>query len=353
MRLLHPRHDSLRQSVPGYEPDPDRGAGEGGARGKSLPLYGLPEDRGRGARRRARARGLEVTMRVVGKPLARVDAPGKVSGTAVYAADFSLPGMLCGRVLRSTLPHARILRLDVTRACALPGVRATITAADVPDVRYGAAVKDETAFAKDKVRYVGQPVAAVAAATPEAAEAALAAIDVVYEPIPTVLDLEAALAPGAPLVHEAWESYTAIPILHRDGNVCNRARIVVGDVERGFEEADHVFEHRFRTSMVHQGYTEPRAAVASWDSSGQVTVWSNTQLPFEAQNTLAEVLQILPSKIRVVVPGIGGGFGGKLRVGVEHFAALLARATGRPVKVMTTSEEELTAAYARQPAVIE
>jgi len=209
-------------------------------------------------------------MRVVGKSLARVDAPGKVSGTAVYAADFALPGMLCGRVLRSTLPHARILRLDVDRACALPGVRAVITAADVPDVRYGAAVKDETAFAKDKVRYVGQPVAAVAAATPEAAEAALAAIDVVYEPIPTVLDLAAALAPGAPLVHEVWESYTAIPILQRAGNVCNRARIVVGDVERGFEEADHVFEHRFRTSMVHQGYTEPRAAVASWDSSGRV-----------------------------------------------------------------------------------
>ena len=292
-------------------------------------------------------------MRVVGKPLPRVDAPGKVSGTAVYAADFALPGMLCGRVLRSTLPHARILRLDVTRACALPGVRAVITAGDVPDVRYGAAVKDETAFAKDKVRYVGQPVAAVAAATPEAAAAALAAIEVVYEPMPTVLDLEAALAPGAPLVHEAWESYTAIPILQRDGNVCNRARIVVGDVERGFEEADHVFEHRFRTSMVHQGYTEPRAAVAAWDSSGQVTVWSNTQLPFEVQNTLAEVLQILPSKIRVVVPGIGGGFGGKLRLGVEHFAAFLARKSGRPVKVVTTSEEELTAAYPRQGAIVE
>src|SRR5499426_2633583 len=304
MRLLHPRHDSLGQSLSRGAPDTDRGPGEGGARGESLPLHGLPEDRGRGPRRRARKRGSEVMMRVFGYSLARVDGPGKVSGTAVYAADFALPGMLCGRVLRSTLPHARILRLDVTRACALPGVRAVITAADVPDVRYGGAVKDERAFAKDRVRYVGQPVAAVAAATPEVAEAALAAIDVVYEPMPTVLDLEAALAPGAPLVHEAWESYAGIPILQREGNVCHRARIIVGDVERGFEEADHVFEHRFRTSMVHQGYTEPRAAVASWDSSGQVTVWSNTQLPFEAQNTLAEILQILPSKIRVVVPGI-------------------------------------------------
>jgi CO/xanthine dehydrogenase Mo-binding subunit len=293
------------------------------------------------------------TMRVVGKSLPRIDAPGKVTGMAVYAADFALPGMLLGKVFRSTEPHARIVRLDVTRARSLPGVRAVVSAADVPDVRYGGGLKDETVFAKGKVRYVGQPVAAVAATTPEAAEAALAAIEVVYEPLPAVLDLEAALAPGAPLVHEEWAGYTAIPILHRDGNVCNRARIVVGDVERGWEEADRIFEHRFRTGMVHQGYTEPRAAVAQWDSSGTVTVWSNTQLPFEVQNTLAEIFQMPPSKIRVVVPGIGGGFGGKLRVGVEHFAVLLARKTGRAVKVMTTSEEELTAAYPRQGTVVE
>src|SRR5438034_1600827 len=211
-----------------------------------------------------------------------------------------------------------------------------------PTRRSSDLLKDETVFARSKVRYVGQPVAAVAATTREAAKAALAAIEVVYAPLPAVLDLDAALAPGAPLIHEEWASYTAIPILHRDGNVCNRARIVVGDVERGFEEADRIFEHRFRTGMVHQGYTEPRAAVAACDSSGQVTVWSNTQLPFEVQNTLAEILALPPSKIRVIVPGIGGGFGGKLRVGVEHFAALLARRAGRPVKIVTTCEEELT-----------
>ena len=294
-----------------------------------------------------------IDLRVVGKSLPRMDGPGKVTGTAVYAADFALPGMLVGKIFRSTEPHARMVHVDTARARRLPGVRAVITAADVPDVRYGGGIKDETVFARGTVRYVGQPVAAVAATTREAAEAALAAIEVVYEPLPAVLDLEAALAPGAPLLHEEWASYSAIPILHRDGNVCNRARIVVGDVERGFEEADRIFEHRFRTGMVHQGYTEPRAAVAAWDNSGQVTVWSNTQLPFEVQNTLAEILQMAPSKIRVVVPGIGGGFGGKLRVGVEHVAAFLARATGRPVKVITTSEEELTAAYPRQGTVIE
>jgi CO/xanthine dehydrogenase Mo-binding subunit len=291
--------------------------------------------------------------RVVGKSLPRIDAPGKVTGTAVYAVDFALPGLLWGKVVRSREPHARIVRVDTERARRMPGVRAVLTAAEVPAVRYGGSVKDETVFARDKVRYVGQPVAAVAAVTPEAAEAAVAAVTVSYEPLTPVLDLAAARAPGAPLVHEHWRDYTAIPILHRDGNVCNRARIVSGDMERGWAEADRIFEHRFTTAMVHQGYTEPRAAVAAWDSAGQVTVWSNAQLPFEVQNTLAEILQIPPGRIRVIVPGIGGGFGGKLRVGVEPIAALLARKAGRPVKIVTTSEEELTAAYPRQATVVE
>src|SRR5438128_8088447 len=291
--------------------------------------------------------------RIVGRSVPRMDAPGKVTGTAVYAADFSLPGMLYGKVFRSHEPHARLVRIDASRAARLRGVRAVITAADVPDVRYGGSVRDERVFARERIRFAGQPLAAIAATSPDAAATALAAIEVVCEPLVPVVDVAAALAPGAPLVHESWASYTALPILHRDGNVCNRARIVVGDVERGFAEADRIFENRFTTSSVHQGYTEPRAAVAQWDSSGQVTVWSNTQLPFEIQTTLAEILQLPPSKVRVIVPGIGGGFGGKLRIGVEHFAALLAMRTGRPVKVMTTSEEELTAAYARQPAIVE
>ena len=291
--------------------------------------------------------------RIVGRSLPRMDAPGKVTGTAIYAADFALPGMLYGRVLRSRDPHGRLVRIDASRAARVRGVRVVLTAADVADVRYGGSVKDEEVFARERVRFAGQPLAAVAATSPEAAAEALGAIEAVVEPLPPIVDVTEALAAGAPLVHEGWASYTALPILHRDGNVCNRARIVVGDVERGFEEADRIFEHRFVTRSVHQGYTEPRAAVAQWDSAGQVTVWSNTQLPFEIQSTLSEILQVAPSKVRVVVPGVGGGFGGKLRVGVEHFAALLARKTGRAVKVMTTSEEELTAAYARQPAIVE
>lgn len=290
--------------------------------------------------------------RVVGQSLRRIDAPGKVTGAAVYAADFALPGMLVGKVFRSSEPHARIVKIDTSRAARLPGVRAIVTAADIADVRYGGAVKDEPMFASDVVRYRGQPVAAVAASTVEAAEAALAAIDVTYSPLTPVFDLAAALAPGAPLIHEAWQSYVVVPILVRDGNVCNRARIAFGDMDRGWEEAEHVFEHRFTTAMVHQGYTEPRAAVAQWDND-QVTVWSNTQLPFDVQNTLAEILAIAPGKIRIIVPGVGGGFGGKLRVGVEHFAAVLAKKAGRPVKVLTTSEEELTASYPRQGTLIE
>jgi CO/xanthine dehydrogenase Mo-binding subunit len=296
---------------------------------------------------------MTAATRIVGRSLPRMDAPGKVTGAAIYAADFTLPGMLHGKVLRSREPHARLLRIDASRAARLPGVRAVITAADVVDVRYGGSVKDEEVFARERIRFAGQPLAAVAATTLETATAALAAIEVITEPLPPVLDVAAALAPDAPLVHEDWAGYTALPILHRDRNVCNRARIVVGDVERGFDEAERVFTHRFTTRSVHQGYTEPRAAVAQWDTAGGVSVWSNTQLPFEVQSTLSEILQVPPSRVRVIVPGVGGGFGGKLRVGVEHFAALLARATGRAVKVMTTSEEELTAAYARQPAIVE
>jgi CO/xanthine dehydrogenase Mo-binding subunit len=292
-------------------------------------------------------------LRTVGKRVPRVDARAKVTGTAVFAADFSLPGTLHGRIVRSSRPHARILAIDTGRAAALPGVRAVIAAADIPDVRYGGALKDETVFASDRVRYVGQPSAALAATSQAAAEAAAAAIEVRYEPLPAVFDVEAAMAPGAPLLHPDWERYTAIPLLRREGNVCNRARIVAGDVERGFEEADRIFEHRYTTAMVHQGYTETRAALASWDGSGQLTVWSNTQLPFEVQNTLAEILQVPPGKIRVVVTAIGGGFGGKLRVGVEHVAALLAKKAGRPVKILTTTEEELVAAYPRQSTAIE
>src|SRR5215510_5898595 len=147
--------------------------------------------------------------RIVGHSVPRMDAPGKVTGTALYAADFALPGMLYGKVLRSREPHARLVRIDTSRAARLPGVRAVITATDVPPVRYGGGVKDEEVFARDRIRFAGQPLAGVAATSLPAAVAALAAIEVVCESLPPVLDVAEALAPGAPLVHEGWAGYTA------------------------------------------------------------------------------------------------------------------------------------------------
>jgi CO/xanthine dehydrogenase Mo-binding subunit len=293
-----------------------------------------------------------IDHRVVHRRLPRIDAVGKVTGRHVYAADFSLPGMLFGRVLRSTVPHARIVRLDVARAKAIPGVRAVLTASDVPSTRFGGSIKDTSVFAADRVLFAGHPIAAVAATSLEIAEAALRAIEIEFDPLPAVFDPEEAMRPEAPLLHPQYRDYKALPIIEREGNVNSRAQIAAGDVEAAFKSAHKIYEHRFTTQLVHPGYTEPRAAVATWDGGGNLTVWSNTQLPFDMQNTLAEILDIPAGKVRVVVPGIGGGFGGKLRVGVEHFAALLARQTGRAVKILTTSEEELTAAYPRQPTVI-
>ena len=291
------------------------------------------------------------SRRVAGRRLPRLDGIGKVTGKHVYAADFTLPGMLFGKVLRSHRAHALIRKLDVCRAAAIPGVRGIITAADIPAVRFGQAVRDTSVFALDRVLFAGHPIAAVAATSLEVAEQAIAAIDVEFEDLPTLFDPEAALDSNI-RIHPDWETYKALPIIARSGNVSGRARIHAGDVNQAFASAYKVYEHRFTTPLVHPGYTEPRTAVADWDANSNVTVWSNTQLPFDTQNTLAEILDMPAARIRVIVPGIGGGFGGKLRIGVEHFAALLARKTARPVKVMTTSEEELTSAYPRQATVV-
>jgi CO/xanthine dehydrogenase Mo-binding subunit len=291
------------------------------------------------------------TRRVAGQRLPRLDGIGKVTGKHVYAADFTLPGMLFGKVLRSHRAHALIRKLDVSRAAAIPGVRGIIASADIPAVRFGQAVRDTSVFALDRVLFAGHPIAAVAATSLEVAEQAIAAIDVEFEDLPTLFDPEAALDSNIQ-IHPDWETYKALPIIARSGNVSGRARIDTGDVNQAFASAYRVYEHRFTTPLVHPGYTEPRTAVADWDANSNVTVWSNTQLPFDTQNTLAEILDMPAARIRVIVPGIGGGFGGKLRIGVEHFAALLARKTARPVKVMTTSEEELTSAYPRQATVV-
>lgn len=290
--------------------------------------------------------------RVAGKRLNRIDGIGKVIGKHVYAADFALPGMLFGKIFRSTMSRARIVRLDVSKALALPGVRTILTAKDIPLIRFGTAVKDRAMLAEGEVRFVGEAIAAIAATTLEIAETAIGLVEIEYEPLPAVFDPEIAMAEGAPLVHPDWSSYQALPVFARGGNVSGRCSISNGDVEAGFAEAYRVYDHRFTTQLVHPGYTEPRTSIASWDGNGDVIVWTNTQLPFDMKNMLAEVLDLPAAKVRVIVPGIGGGFGGKLRVGVEHYAAWLALKSRRPVKVMTTSEEELTDAYPRQPTIV-
>ncbi|MBI3079148.1 MAG: molybdopterin-dependent oxidoreductase [Deltaproteobacteria bacterium] len=268
-------------------------------------------------------------MTPVGTSVQRIDGLAKVTGQAAYTDDLLLPGMLHGRLLRSPHPHARIRHIETRRARALPGVRAVLTGADVPGARYGT-IPDEQGLASDKVRFVGDEVAAVAAVDPEAAAEALDLIAVEYEVLPPVLTPEEAMAEGAPLVHE-----------DRPGNVSRVVRMHCGDVGQGLAEADQVFTHTFETQVVNHCPVEPHAVVATWDAAGKLTVWSPTQTPFLMQRTLAEVLGLPLHRVRVVKPAVGGAFGGKREVlGLDFAAAVLARATGRPVKIVNDREEE-------------
>jgi xanthine dehydrogenase molybdenum-binding subunit len=290
---------------------------------------------------------------VVGKGIARIDADVRVTGKAIFGDDVQLPGLLHGKVLRSPHAHARIRRLDTTKAERLPGVKAVVTAQDAPETPAGGVIKDRWIFARDKVRYMGEPIAAVAATDPHIAEEALRLIDVEYEPLPAVIDPRLAAEPNAALVHEAWEGYRAPPNLVRKGNIVNYAELKVGDVERGFQEAEQIFEGRYEVAMAHQGYIEPHVAVAKVDPDGKITVWTTTQGQFTIRNYLAEALQTSHSKIRLIGTEIGGGFGGKNTLVLEPPATLLSRKTGRPVKMIMDREEDFLSTTPRRPCVIE
>lgn len=292
-------------------------------------------------------------FRVIGKSFPRLDARGKVSGKAIYGTDFAMQGMLHGKLVHSPIASGEILSIDTSDAMAMPGVYTVVTAADIPSQRYGSFVKDMEVFASKRVNFVGQPVAAVVARSAEEAEAASKAVAVKYKETSAVFTTEDAVLPEAPLVHPEWQEYKAVPTVKRQGNVTNQARLVLGDVDKALKESYRVFKHRFVTNVVHPGYTEPRAAIAHWDDGNQLVVWSNTQLPFEAQATLAEIFKLTPSQVRVNITVIGGGFGGKLRLGVEHYAAAAALKSGRPVKFVSSCEEEMTSALPRQPLIIE
>ncbi len=284
---------------------------------------------------------------VVGKSVPRSDARAKATGTAIYADDMKLPGMLHGKLLRSPHAHARILNIDTSRAEALPGVKSVITGRDIPKVKYGnwrlfPETQDEYALAIDKVRFVGDEVAAVAAIDKEIAEAALDLIEVEYEELPLVLDIDAALAEGAPVIHEKHSNNTSV-----------QRKIEYGDLENAFLESDYIREDTFTVHAVSHAYLEPCSCLTQIEQDGKVTMWTSTQTPFIVQCLLASTLGMRENDIRIIKPVVGGGFGGKMELRPWEFcSAFMAIKTGRPVKFTLTREEELETGRRRHPMKI-
>lgn len=272
---------------------------------------------------------------VVGQPVTRYDGADKATGRAKFTADIRLPGTIIGKILGSPVAHGILRRVDVSRARTLPGVFAVITGADVPDTFYGVspAREDEQILAKDRVRYVGDEIAAVAAIDEETALRALSLIDVDIEELPAIFEAEAAMAPGAPLIHPEHPRYA--------NNVNTRVAWDFGDVEAGFAQADVVREQRFIGNRTYQAPLEPHAALARWEHHGErLTVWSSTQTPHYLHRSLARTLGISMGNIRVIRPAVGGGFGAKAEATPLDFcAAILARMTGRPVRMEYSREE--------------
>jgi CO/xanthine dehydrogenase Mo-binding subunit len=282
-------------------------------------------------------------MRVVGRALPRFDVADKVAGETLYAADWSLPGMLAGRILRAVYPVARIRRIDVARARALPGVAAVLTADDIPQnaIHEDATGANRAPFATPVlasrcVCYQGQPVALVAAASEVQARVACEAIDVEYEPLPGVFTVEAALADGAPRVHP-----------DRD-NVLIHWRLRQGSVDEGFRQAHVIVERIYRTQRVDHAYLEPEAGVAWIDGDGMVIIRSSTQV-IEHFREVAEILGLPHHRVRVIAPFLGGGFGGKEDMTVEPYVALLAWKTRQPVRMVWSRQESLLARPKRHP----
>jgi len=288
-------------------------------------------------------------FRYVGTRPVRPDGLDKVTGRANFGADFALPGMLYAAILRSPHAHAKIERIDTTRAEAMPGVKAVVTGADFPDVRSEAITGGEGAgdfhdlasnvMARDKALYHGHAVAAVAATSQYAADEAARAIEVEYESLPPVMTLDAAMAEDAPLLHEHLYTEGLPEPPTQPSNVAQRLEMARGDVGAGFAEADVVIESEYRTPTVHQGYIEPHACVARWGQDDQTMIWCSSQGAFDVRSMTAKVLAQNVSNIKVVPSEIGGGFGGKTTIYLEPVATLLSRKSGRPVKAVMPRED--------------
>jgi CO/xanthine dehydrogenase Mo-binding subunit len=294
----------------------------------------------------------------IGKTFRRLDYETKVTGRAQYLADMNVSGMCHGKILRSPFPHARIKRIDTTKALKVPGVLAIITRDDIMhdegiEPYYGPVFKDQTIVAVEKVRHVGDPVAAVAALTFDAAEEALKLIDVEYEELPAVLDVHQAVKSGATLVHESVripESGFAdlAELKPVDGtNICTHFKLNRGDIEKGFAESDQIFEDTFTLPATQHCFLETHACIASVEpggparglAGGRITVWATTQNPFVVRTQLANIFKVPVSKVRVIVPYLGGGYGGKVYPKIEPITVALAQKAGRPVRVVLSREE--------------
>ncbi len=281
----------------------------------------------------------------------RADGPEKVTGSGRYAADLELPGMLHAAFRYADMAPARLAGIDTSKAAAMPGVLAVMTAADVPDLRYSPGIADRKLFATDMVRFEGEILAAVAATTPAIAAAAAAAIEVSYESLPAVTDIETALDPAAPLVHPEWADYQVDEGIVREGNLACFSSIERGDAEAAMHEAHTVVTSRYVADGCHAVPIEPRAVAAQWEGN-KVTIWSSTQVPFDARAGVCETLQMPTNRVRIIVPHLGGGFGGKCGFHYEAHVAALARAARRPVKLVFSRAEEFLAPDRRREGMV-
>ena len=289
--------------------------------------------------------------RLVGSRPPRFDGPDKLTGRALFGPDWNLPGMLYGKMLRSPHAHARIRSIDTRKAVSYPGVYAVVTAQDFRWTEDGNTNLDENAvnfkylhenmLAREKVLYVGHPIAAVAASSPHVAEEAANRIEVQYELLPVVTDVRAAMQPDAPLLDEHLTTQSLSKPSPKPSNIASHFQHVKGDPSKGFAQAEVVVEREFTTSTVHQGYIEPHACTAWWNVDGNLTVWTTTQGAFGTRDQLAKLLAHPMSSIRVIPAEVGGAFGGKLPVYIflEAVAALLSQKANRPVKMTMTRAE--------------
>lgn len=293
--------------------------------------------------------------RVVGKSVQKVDGPGLVCGVKKYVDDFDVPGVLVGKILWSPHAHARIKKIDVEKARALPGVHAVLTYREVPRVVHTTAGQGypepspyDTFVLDNKVRYVGDRVAAVAAETEEIAEEALRLIHVEYEVLPAVLDAREALVLGAPIIHDEPEARVVIPVEYDPRrNIAAHTMVEVGDVDAGMKDAEVTVEAEYTAHYAQHCPMEPHVTLAYVDEDGRLTLVSSTQVPFHARRIVAQALGLPVKQIRVIKPRIGGGFGSKQEVFLEQICAALCLAAGRPVKIRYTREEELVSSRTR------